>query len=336
WGESTVHGITMDVPEVVSLEFSENSETILLNTGIDLLFLNSTDGNVQQKVETTGKEIIRSAGYFSPTSYYLLKNQTLSFHGISNHAKLREWHFEKDNATLLATSFPYIAAGAHLYSINSPNPLSGTYLPPVLGNAEFSEDGKYLAISGLTYPTIGVRDTHSGEVILRLDIPQESQVDVSSMHQTLLTYEGKGTLRDLNTGTVTDSWTHDSFFSNWFSDSYGLVQFSPNEELAVIVTQNKTTVFDMETQTLKWTLNSAEAKPTTIKIGPSSQLLAIGTDQGMVEIWNLSSGKLENEWQHQYKGTINAIAISNDGKNIVYGGMIVGPGQSGIVLRKLR
>lgn len=112
------------------------------------------------------------------------------------------------------------------------------------------------------------------------------------------------------------------------------LQFSPdNNTLAIIEGSDKIRLWDIESETLKYTLNT-DTSPEILTFSPDSSELAVGYTDGIVRLWNLDTGSTSSTIKrmlktairqkpirmfqgHTDKGTFKAITFSPDGKQII-------------------
>ena len=128
----------------------------------------------------------------------------------------------------------------------------------------------------------------------------------------------------------------DIVYSKWKKKMENITElvFSPdNGTLAIIEGSNRIQLWDLESETLKYTLNS-DTTPEVLAFSPNSSLLAVGCSDGVVRLWNIDTGTTSSTLKRMLKtatrqkpirmfeghveyGRFKAISFSPDGKQIV-------------------
>ncbi len=177
----------------------------------------------------------------------------------------------------------------------------------------FSTDGNILA-SGSSDRTIKLWDVNKGKIIKELQIHKSGVAGVffAPDGKTLYSsgYDGRIISWDIETGqaqrVVEDSHnvTTMSLSPNGMLIAYGTVSFEIK-------------IYEAKSWNLKHILEGHKNTPTVMAFSPDSRVLASGSSDGKIILWDVQTGEKKIEMEE--RGAVRSLAFSPDGRNIATG-----------------
>jgi WD40 repeat protein len=93
-----------------------------------------------------------------------------------------------------------------------------------------------------------------------------------------------------------------------------IVVFSPDGKRAISADDKTITITDAQTQKALARLQGHTAKVTALAVSPDGKLLASGSQDKTVAVWDMASGR--QLWRFQGGGLVISLTISAGGKNL--------------------
>ncbi|KAB8238806.1 WD40 repeat domain-containing protein [Aspergillus alliaceus] len=178
----------------------------------------------------------------------------------------------------------------------------------------FSPDSRMVALRPQSDSTcVQLWDTATGQISQTLEdhLNTVDRIIFSPSGQHLASIDEDGTI------TLWDTHTGERLYSLESYGNWACIAFSPSGKKLASSAKNVVRVWGTATGVLQQELEEHQNKITVLKFSPDEQLLASGSNDAKVRLWNLTTGALSQTLQDI--GAVNQVVLSPDGRLVASG-----------------
>ncbi|KAF5856561.1 hypothetical protein ETB97_007212 [Aspergillus alliaceus] len=178
----------------------------------------------------------------------------------------------------------------------------------------FSPDSRMVALRPQSDSTcVQLWDTATGQISQTLEdhLNTVDRIIFSPSGQHLASIDEDGTI------TLWDTHTGERLYSLESYGNWACIAFSPSGKKLASSAKNVVRVWGTATGVLQQELEEHQNKITVLKFSPDEQLLASGSNDAKVRLWNLTTGALSQTLQDI--GAVNQVVFSLDGRLVASG-----------------